>query len=84
MCISFEELASVLVEAGKSKICRGVQQAGDQWKSCGFESKNGLMVEFIFPLERLYLFWVMHKIIAFLKRDFSGNSVALKKTGVGM
>ena len=52
VCISFEELASVLVEAGKSKICRGVQQAGDRWKSCGFESKNGLMVEFIFPLER--------------------------------
>lgn len=52
MCISFEELASVLVEAGKSKICRGVQQPGDQGKSCGFESKNGLMVEFSFPLER--------------------------------
>lgn len=52
MCISFEEVASVLVGAGKSKSCRGVQQAGDQWESCGFESKNGLMVEFIFPLER--------------------------------
>lgn len=54
MCI-FEELASVLVEAGKVQNLQGSSAGWRPVEELGVETKNGLMVEFIFP-ERSNLF----------------------------
>lgn len=45
----FKEFAHGIVQAGKSKICKVGQQAGDPGKSCPLSLKSSLLAEFSFP-----------------------------------
>lgn len=52
-----KELAHMVVEVGKFKICRIGQKAGHPGEGLQFESKVNLLVEFLFHSERSALIY---------------------------